>query len=194
MERNVLVGIVIIALLVILSVVMYNQFSRLQTQVSLLENQNAELQDQNQTLQIQLKELQLQHKEQQDRSSDITYQLALERRLQVDILEAHFSGWSPIGGVAVIYPANVTIINNDAVSLFGLTATFQFIDKYSGHQIGEQGTTKIERLDVGANQVITGGIITVLDLNMSTGIDNANFKVTVSTGSVILDEWTQELT
>jgi regulator of replication initiation timing len=181
----------IIVILSVTSIALYSQFSGLQTRVSQLETQNAELQNQNSTLQEQLKDLQQQFKEQQDRASDLTYQLALERHLRVEITQAHCSkGWYAYGGVTVSHPANVTVVNNDVVSLFGLTATFQLVDKNSGTQIGHEGVMEIERLDVGKSQVVNGSVLVELNVN----VDNAVCKITISKGSIILDEWTGDLT
>ena len=184
----------LIAIIIILSVTstaIYSQFRGLQTRVSQLETQNVELQNQNSTLQAQLKEQQLQNREQQDRLSDITAQLAMQRHLQVEITQAHCSrGWYAFGGVTVEYPANVTIVNNDVVPLFGLTATFRFVDKDSGRQIGQEVVTKIDRLDVGESPVVNGGVLA--ELNAS--VKNAVCKITISKGSTILDEWTGDLT
>ncbi|MGD6932985.1 MAG: hypothetical protein ACQCN5_02145 [Candidatus Bathyarchaeia archaeon] len=181
----------IIVMLSVTSIALYSQVSEQQAKVSKLETQNMELQTQNSTLQTQLKNLQQQFKEQQDRASDLTYQLALERHLKVEITQAHGSlGWSPIGGVTVSHPANVTVVNNDSVALFGLTATFQFVDKDSGAQIGHEGVTEIQRLDVGESQVVNGNVLVELNVNL----DNAVCKITISKGSIILDEWTGNLT
>jgi regulator of replication initiation timing len=181
----------IIVILSVASIVMHSQVSELQARVSHLETQNVELQTQNSTLQTQLNELQLQNQEQQDRLSDLTYQLALGRHLKVEIIQAHCSlGWSPIGGVTVSHPTNVTVVNNDSMPLFGLTATFSFVDKNSGVQIGREMSMEIQRLDAGESQVVNGGVLVELNVNL----DNAICKITLSKGSIVLDEWTGNLT
>lgn len=185
---------VLTAIIVILSltlVITYSQFSGLQTRVIQLESQNSELQTQNSTLQTQLKDFQQQLREQQDHASDITYQLALERHLRVEITQAQCSkGWYAYGGVTVSHPANVTVVNNDVVPLFGLTSTFQFVDKNSGAQIGHEGVIEIDQLDVGKSLVVNGSVLVELNVN----VDNAICKITISKGSIILDEWTGDLT
>jgi len=163
----------------------YSQFS-IQTQVNELKNKNIELQTQNDTLQIQLKDLQQQYREQQDRLSDLTYQLALERHLRVEITQGYCSrGWYAYGGVTVSHPANVTVVNYDVAPLFGLTATFQFVDENSGAQIGREGVMEIERLDVGESQVVNGSVLVELNVN----VDNAVCKITISKGSLFLFQW-----
>jgi predicted Holliday junction resolvase-like endonuclease len=174
----------IIVILSVASIALYSQVSGLQSRVSKLETQNS-------TLQEQLKELQRQNGEQQDRASDLTGQLALERHLKVEISEAFCSrGWYAFGGVTVSYPANVTVVNEDVVPLFGLTATFMFVDKDSGRQIGWERVTDIERLDVKESLVVNGSVLVELNVN----VDNAVCKITVAKGSIVIDEVTQDLT
>ncbi|XHH08832.1 MAG: hypothetical protein ACFCUE_14885 [Candidatus Bathyarchaeia archaeon] len=171
--------------------VVYSQLGSLQAQVTDLKNQNTELQTQNSTLQAQLNALQRQNGEQQDRLSDLTGQLAFERHLKVEISEAFCSrGWYAFGGVTVSYPANVTVVNEDVVPLFGLTAIFMFVDKDNGRQIGRECVTEIERLDVKENLVVNGSVLVELNVN----VDNAVCKITVAKGSIVIDEVTQDLT
>jgi hypothetical protein len=84
----------------------------------------------------------------------------------------------------------VTVVNNDSMPLFGLTATFSFVDKNSGAQIGREMSMEIQRLNVGESQVVNGGVLVELNVNL----DNAVCKITLSKGSIVLDEWTGNLT
>jgi hypothetical protein len=193
MGKKSIVAVLVVAIVVCLCVafVFYIQFSNLQAEKDELTLQNIALQTQNNTLQKQITELQLQNRERQDRLSDLTYQLALERHLRVEITDAYCNrGWSPLGGLTVSHPANITILNSDAVPLFGLTATFRFINRDSGVLIGQEGVSKVDRVDVGERRVIMGYAYTVVGPGID---DNTVCKITLSKSDRILDEWLQEL-
>jgi hypothetical protein len=180
----------IIVIFSVTSIVMCNEVSGLQARVRQLEIQNAELQTQNSTLQTQIGDLQAQT---QENLSRFTYQLALERHLNVEITQAYWNkGWYPLGGVAVSHPVNATIHNSDVVPLCNLTATIRFVDKDSGAQIGQQGTFKIDRVNAGESIVVNGSAYTTLDTSMDDGTANAVCKIAVSVGDVVLVELTQQ--
>jgi hypothetical protein len=181
---------VVIVILSVTSITIYSQFGGLQSRVSMLETQNVQLNTQNNTLQAQIEDLQAQN---QEDLSEFTYQLALERHLNVEITQAYWNkGWHPLGGVAVSHPVNATIHNNDVIPLCGLTATFRFVDRDSGAQIGEAGTFKVDRVNVGESLVVNGSAYTTLNENMDDGTANAICKITIATGDVVLVELTQQ--
>jgi hypothetical protein len=198
-RKNLAVALVAIIISVTLALCVFWQYNIYQTETNQLRNQNTELQTQlqtqNNTLQTQLKELYLQNREQQDRLSDFTGQLALQRSLRIELTNASCSrGWAPLGGLTVIHSASVTILNNDVVPLFGLTATFSFIDRDSGAMIGQAGVSSVGRINVGESKVVLGGPLTALNINMGDGLDaDSVCRITVSKGGIILGALTTEL-
>ncbi len=184
---------IILAVIIIggaIAAAVYSSIAGLQTETEQLKNQNRELQAQNSTLQTQLSELRLQNKEQQDRLNDYTYQLSLERKLYVEITQAKASrGGSPIVGVTLSHPVNVTILNHDVVPLYGLVAAFNYVHKDSGVKIGDGGQAAIERIDVGENKTVSGSVY----ITLGTNLDDAVCRITLLSGSTVLDEWTQEV-
>jgi regulator of replication initiation timing len=166
----------------------HNQITYLRNQIGELRAQNSELQDQNRTLQDQLRELQLQDREQQDRLKDFTSELAYARGLLVNIAEFSWSrGGSPIVGVTLIHRVNVTVQNNDVIPMSGLVLTFRLQQKDLGTKIGDEGTTRIERLNAGESLETWGGVYTTI----GTSLDDAVCVVTLKAGDIVLDELTQ---
>jgi len=167
-----------------------NQFSSLQTQIGELQAQNSEMQDQNSALQDQVNQLQLQNREKQDRLTDFTYELAHARLLRVKITAfSWLGGFNPVGGLLLDHPVNVTVQNNDVVPLSGLTLTVRLANKNTGAEIGNEGVTRIDRLNAGESRVIGGRAYTTI----GTSLDDAVCVVTLSLGDIVLDEWTRGL-
>ncbi len=180
----------VIVILSVISIAIYSQFGELQAKVNQLETQNIELSTQNSTLQAQMNELQTLN---QEDLSEFTYQLALERHLNVKITQAYWNkGWYPLGGVTVSHPVNVTIHNSDVLPLCGLTAKFCFFDKESGAQIGQQGTFNIDRINAGETLVVNGSAYTTLNADMDDGTANAVCKISISNRDNILIELNQQ--
>ena len=172
------------ALLAVSSWLIYGQFSSLQAQIADLQAQNSELTSQNSTLQAQVNPLQLQNREQQDRLNDYTLELAKTRHLRLEITAFIWEGgFHPIVGVTLIHPYNATIQNNDVVPAFGLTLTATLL--HEGIKIGDEGVMRIGRLNVGETEVAGYGPLTTI----GTSLDGAVCSVTLSAGTIVLDEW-----
>lgn len=93
-------------------------------------------------MQDQTSRLELEKKELQDRLNDYTKELAKERHLKLEITSFVWEGgFHPIVGVTLIHPYNVTIQNNDAIPVFGLTLTATLLR--GGIKIGNEGTKQI---------------------------------------------------
>lgn len=185
MNKKIISG-VVIAMVVLLAVsgwLIYGQFSSLQAQIADLQAQNSELIFQNSTLQAQVNELQLQNREQQDRLNDYTLELAKTRHLRLEITAFIWEGgFHPIVGVTLIHPYNVTIQNNDVVPAFGLTLTATLLR--GDVKIGDEGVMRIGRLNVGETEVAGYGPLTTI----GTSLDGAVCSVTLSAGTIVLDE------
>jgi len=193
MNKKVISGAVIAmaALIAVSSWLIYGQFNSLQGQIADLRAQNGELQNQNRALEAQVGELQLQNREQQDRLNDFTQELAKTRPLRVEITAfAWLGGFNPIGGLTISHPVNVTVQNNDAIPVYGLTLTVRLQNKDSGALIGSEGQTRIDRIGAGESQVIGGFALTTLTIDGSSPLSNGVCFVRLSAGEIILDEWT----
>ena len=173
-----------VALLAVSGWLIYGQFRSLQGQIADLRAQNSELTSQNSTLQTKVNELQLQNREQQDRLNDYTLELAKTRHLRLEITAFIWEGgFHPIVGVTLIHPYNATIQNNDVVPAFGLTLTATLL--HEGVKIGDEGVMRIGRLNVGETEVVGYGPLTTI----GTSLDGAVCSVTLSAGTIVLDEW-----
>jgi len=194
-RKTVLATVVAVAvLLAISSWLIYGQFSSLQAQIADLRAQNGELQNQNSVLEAQVGELQLQNREQQDRLKDFTQELAKTRPLLVEITAFAWLGdFNPIGGLTISHTVNVTVQNNDAIPVYGLTLTVRLQNKDSGALIGSEGQTRIDRIGAGESQVIGGYALTTLTIDGSSPLNNGECFVRLSAGEIILDEWTASI-
>jgi len=183
-----------VALLTVSGLLVYAQFSSLQAQIADLRAQNGELQNQNSVLEAQVGELQLQNREQQDRLKDFTQELAKTRPLLVEITAFAWLGdFNPIGGLTISHTVNVTVQNNDAIPVYGLTLTVRLQNKDSGALIGSEGQTRIDRIGTGESQVIGGYALTTLTIDGSSPLNNGECFVRLSAGEIILDEWTASI-
>jgi cell division protein FtsB len=163
----------------------YNQFSSYQTQISELQTQARELVTQIGQLQNQTSSLESQNSKLVIQLGDLTKQLALERHLKVDIVSmSHYSGWSPIGGMAVAVSANVTVRNNDVVTLSGLELSV--MTYYGLTPVGEGNPSKVDLLNAGEERVVSGGVI----MPMSSFSTNLTYVATLKSADVVLDTFT----
>ena len=178
-----LVSIVIIGL-VAAAWFVQGQLNSLQTQIRELQAHNSELKGQLSEVQNQITELELENRELQDRLNGYTLELAKERHLKLEITAFVWEGgFHPIVGVTLIHPYNVTIQNDDVVPVFGLTLTATLLR--GGIKIGDEGVMRIGRLNVGETEVAGYGPLTTI----GTSLDGAVCSVTLSAGTIVLDEW-----
>ena len=180
MNRKIALGaaVIAVALLTVAGLLVYAQFSSLQEQIQDLQAQNGELLN----------------REQQDRLKDFTNELAKTRPLLVEITAfAWLGGFNPIGGVTLSHPVNVTVQNNDAIPVYGLTLTVRLQNKDSGALIGSEGQTRIDIIGAGESQVVGGFALTTLTIDGSSPLNNGECFVRLSAGEIILDEWTASI-
>jgi hypothetical protein len=178
----------VVAVAVLLAVsgwLAYAQLSSLQVQIKDLQDQNSELESQISDLQKQTSILESQHDELVRQTGDLTKQLALERRLRVEIVDLwHRGHWSAYGGLLVSYPFNVTIRNNDVITMSGLSLN---VRTYSGLKDVTMvfNSIEINTLVAGEERVVQGHAV----VSISAPI-NLTYVATLKAGEVILDEFT----
>jgi hypothetical protein len=189
-RKATVIGVITILALLVVAWFIQNHISQLQNQIDELKVQNSEFQDQLSELQNQLCKLQLQNREQKDRLSDFTYQLALGRHLRVKITGFSWIGdFNPVAGLAIDRSVNVTVQNNDVVPLSGLTLAVRLVNEDTGKQIGTQGKTSIDRLNVGEAREISSWVITAVSDDLNDAVCVTMLKV----GGIVLDEWTEAI-
>ncbi len=169
-----------------------NRNDELENQTQYLQVQINEIQDQLNASQNQTSYLQNQISEQLESISQITYELALERPL--DVLISKFDwDWSfnPYGGLTVSYPVNITVSNIDVSALGGLTINARLLKKgtltelYASHGFSAQ----IGNLQAGENQQISGEILAPVGFDP----DSAVCSLKLSVKGIVLDEKTWNL-
>ncbi|MGD2066826.1 MAG: hypothetical protein PVI43_06635 [Candidatus Bathyarchaeota archaeon] len=174
--------------------ILQNQIDEEQNRSNELENQTQsllvqinEIQDQLDTSQNQTNYLHNQASEQLESISQITYELALERPL--DVLISKFDwDWSfnPYGGLTVSYPINITVTNIDVTALGGLTINARLLKKgtltelYASHGFSAQ----IGNLQAGESQQISGEILAPVGFNPESAV----CSIKLSAKSIVLDE------
>jgi len=182
------------------ALVVYIQISKLQNQIGDLQAQTGELQNQNSDLQAQVSEIQdklaksqNQISAQQDILRDITYELALERPLNVLITKFNWVGdFNPIGGLTIGYSVKVTVQNTDATALSGLTLTVRLLIKGTLTEVkySRGFSMQINQLKAGESREITGVIYATLD---SFNTDSAVCAIRLGVKDITLDEGTYNL-
>ena len=111
------------------------------------------------------------------------------------LLEVKITGFSwigdfnPVAGLAIDRSVNVTVQNNDVVPLSGLTLAVRLVNEDTGKQIGTQGKTSIDRLNVGEAREISSWVITAVSDDLNDAVCVTMLKV----GSIVLDEWTEAI-
>jgi uncharacterized coiled-coil protein SlyX len=171
----------------------YNQISALQNQISELQERNSTLEVQISEIQDQLNETQNKISEQQENLRGITYELALQRPLNVLITKFNWTGgWYAFGGMTVSYPVNVTVRNNDVVNLSGLTLSVRLLIKGTLNEVKDSSgfPIQIDELKAGESQEI---LCTILATLWSFSTDSAVCAVRLSVRDVVLDEGTYNL-
>ena len=160
------------------------QSSELIKQLVELHNQTDSLENQNRMLQNQTDSLESQNNLLVNQLGNLTEQLALQRPIKVDIMSLwHAESWSSFGGLNVAYPFNVTIRNNDIVTVSGLILT---VRTYSGNQsVGYGYPLEIDLLGVREERIISSvAVVSLTEPRIST------YVATLKSGDVVLDEFT----
>ncbi len=160
------------------------------SQISSLNTQIAELQTQNRELQNQTIELHEQNRKLDERIDQLLERLGENYSSPVNIVEFKWiGGFNPIVGVTLIDPINVTIKNDGATTVDGLSLGVRLINKYDDTQIGISGGTNIDSLQPGETRELETGVYTTID----TSLDDAACVITLKLGGTVLDEWTRNL-
>jgi hypothetical protein len=175
----------VIVLLIVSAWLLHTQFSSYQTQIADLQSQNIELENQISQLQNQTSSLESQNSKLVIQLGDLTKQLALERHLKVDIVSLSPGyGWSYLGGVHVVVGANVTVRNNDVVTVSGLELSL--MTYYGLTPVGESLPSRVDLLNAGEERVVGGTVIMPLD---SFSL-NLTYVATLKSADVVLDTFT----
>jgi chaperonin cofactor prefoldin len=181
-----------------------NQNNTLKTQVDNLQNQNVQLQDQinvsknrineienqtdtlqNQTnmLQNQNNVLQKQNDDLQDQNSKLKSQINATLALKITSFQ-WISGFNPYSGMTLANQVIVTVQNQFAFKISGLTVTFVLIN--NGTAVGHGDMRQIELLAGGETKEISSYVY----YNTLPQLDGAILETTLSSGNIILDKWT----
>jgi uncharacterized protein YlxW (UPF0749 family) len=161
----------------------YNQISALQNQISDLQAQNSELQDQNSDLQEKVSELQNQLAELQNKTG-------VASNVKITAFE-WLGGLSPVIGLTLSHPVNVTVANAGVNDVRGLNLTAKLV--YTGTQIEVDGRAYVKQIDViHAGEVLefSGDIWATMG---SFSKDSARCVITLTWGDIVLDEWRRSL-
>ena len=169
-----------------------NRSNELENQTQYLQVQINEIQDQLDASQNQNNYLENQVSEQLESISQITYELALERPL--DVLISNFDwDWSfdPYGGLTVSYPVNITVTNIDVTALGGLTINARLLKKGTLTELyGSHGfSAQIGNLQAGESQQISGEILAPVGFNPESAV----CSIKLSAKGIVLDEKTWNL-
>lgn len=184
-----IIGAVAVVILIVAAISVW-QITSLQTQIANSQAQNNDLKSQNGELQNQTTWLQDQNKELQDQISKLEQPGGNYNHPVKIIAFEWLGGWFPMGGVTLYNPVNVTIRNDEIVTVSGLSMDVKLIDKYSGNQIGTSGgTNQIDPLQPGEVRTVGVGAYT----SVGTSLDNAACVVSLKSGSTLLDEWTRSI-
>jgi len=175
---------VVIIALTVSAWLVNNQINNLQTQIAELQSKNNALESQINDLQNQISSLENQNSELIKQFGDLTKQLALERHLNVEIVSLwHRDYWSAFGGLLVEYPFNVTIRNNDVMTVSGLNLNVRTFSGLKDESI-YPSSIEINMLRSGEERVIQGGV--VVSINAPS---NLTYVATLKAGEVVLDEF-----
>ena len=143
--------------------VIYNQISNLQSQISGLQAQNDELQDQ---IEEQLSG---------------NYTRVNIRITAVDVGE----DWHPMVGMVMLTYVNVTVRNNDAYAVRGLTVAAKWISP-TGQVSETPSDAYIDLLQAGESREIETHLLWALD-----PVGNSTCVFTVKLNGFVLDEWNE---
>jgi len=147
------------------------QIADLQAQNSDLQNQTVVLHDQNRRL--------------GERVDELLERLGENYSSNAKIVGFEWiGGFNPIVGVTLFDPVNVTIRNDGANAVNGLSLGVRLINKYDDTQIGMSGGTNIESLLPSETREVATGVYTAI----GTSLDDAACVITLKSGSTILDE------
>jgi len=154
------------------------QIGELESQISSLESQNSMLQNQTDSLEISNNLL-------VNQLGNLTEQLALARPIQVEIVSLTHFGYSNVVLDYVGFSVNVTMRNNDVVTVSGLTLT---VDGYSGNErIGSTDyPSEINLLNPGEERLVRNQVA----VRLSPLAMNMTYFATLKSGDVVLDKFT----
>ena len=166
---------------------------KLENQTTTLQVQLGEVQDQLEASQNQTILLQNQVSEQLDALRHVTYELALERPL--DVLISGFKwdwSFSPMVGLSVLFPFNVTVSNIDATALGGLTLNVRLLKKgtlieakaSSGFSVQIGNIQARETQEIPCRVLATFGTVSP---------DSAVCAIRLTVNGIVLDERTYNL-
>ena len=163
-----------------------NQTSNLQLQISAIQDQLSASQNQTSILENQISE-------QLDALRDVTYALARERPLDVQISKFQWD-WSfdPLGGLTVVYSVNITVSNVDNTALGGFTLNARLLKKgtliepYASHGFFVQ----IGNLEARKGHVISGNILAAVG---TISPDSVVCAIKLTIKDIVVDERTFNL-
>jgi hypothetical protein len=184
-----------------------NETGELEKQLSEQQNINYELQNQTNNLQLQLGKVQDQLAASQNQTSylqtqlgeqlaalgDVTYELALERPLDVLITKFEWTGsFSPLVGLTVNYSIIVTVQNVDVTALGGLSLSARFLKKDTLTPItySHVFSTTIGNLKAGESRDLYCGILAAVG---TITPDSAVCALRLTVNDIVLDERTYNL-
>ena len=165
MKRKIAIGAFLIAIIALALAAWFvqNQVSTLQSQISELKAENDELQDQ---IEEQLSG---------------NYTRVNIRITAVDVGE----DWHPMVGMVMLTYVNVTVRNNDAYAVKGLTVAAKWISP-TGQVSETPSDAYIDLLQAGESREIETHLLWALD-----PVGNSTCVFTVKLNGFVLDEWNE---
>jgi type II secretory pathway pseudopilin PulG len=180
----VIVTVAVVSLLVT-AVLVHSQISELQNQISELQAQNSDLQNQIKELQDQNTELQNQTSELKKQLNDLQNQTYRELNVEITAFE-WIGGFHPVGGVLIESNANVTVQNNEAYAIGGLTLNLTLVHTSTGAKLASPTVVPIDTLQAGESREIKCWAFWVL----GASYDYVECVVVLCLGDFVVDEKT----
>ena len=192
MKKRIVLGVVVVSIFVlsVAALLIFNEFSILQTQIAELQAQNSELHNQNSDLQNETVELQDQNRRLQDQIGQLLEQLGEDYKSPVEIIAFQWEdGFNPYGGVTLANRVNVTVQNKGAHDVSGLTLVVRLV--YNGTELNTYtGFTKqIDILHAGESLKISDTVFHVVGYTPS----GTECVGTLMLGGFVLDERTDTI-
>ena len=175
-----------IFVLSVAALLIFNEFSILQTEIAELQAQNSELHNQNSDLQNETVELQDQNRQ----IGQLLEQLVEDYNSPVEIIAFQWEdGFNPYGGVTLANRVNVTVQNKGADDVSGLTLVVRLV--YNGTELNTYtGFTKqIDILHTGESLKISDTVFHVVGYTPS----GTECVGTLMLGGFVLDEQTDTI-
>ena len=177
------------------------QFTGLQTQVTSLQTEIASLEAQNNELRKQISKFENETDSFESQNDELvgyvgkfTEQLALARPIQVEIVSlVRASSGNSFGGLLQGYSFNLTIRNNDVVTVSGIVLTLNvyFGDKLVGYIPYINKCLEIDLLIPGEERVISFVYVVSLEFVGAWRAKPLTYVTTLESGEVILDQLTE---